>query len=88
MKYNTNKNNMNIGQVIKETISEMLMGNSYHHSHKDYRLYEGNRHIVAVFEDNSRLKFEVHFREKHGPDKEKWRRKAFTTWKSVANEIH
>jgi len=60
----------------------------YHHLHKEYRLYEGNKHIVAVFEDNSRLKFEVHYREKHGPDREKWRRKAFTTWKSIANEIH
>lgn len=60
----------------------------YHHLHKEYRLYEGNRHIIAVFEDNTRLKFEVHFRDKHGMDREKWRRKAFTTWKSCANEIH
>lgn len=60
----------------------------YHHHHKDYRLYEGNRKIVAIFEDNSRLTFEVHFRNNRGEDKEKWRHRAFTTWKSVANEIH
>lgn len=60
----------------------------FHHSHKEYRLYEGNRHIVAVFEDNSRLKFEVHFRNNRGEDKDKWRRKAFTKWKSLASEIH
>ena len=60
----------------------------YHHLHKEYRLYEGNRHIVAVFEDNSRLKFEVHFRENRGEDREKHRRKAFSKWKTLANEIH
>ena len=60
----------------------------YHHLNKEYRLYEGNRHIVAVFEDNSRLKFEVHFRNNRGEDKDKWRRKAFTKWKSLASEIH
>lgn len=60
---------------------------SYHHHHKDYNLYEGNRHIVAIFEDNSRLAFEVHFRNAKGEDKEKRRRKAFSTWKSIANEI-
>lgn len=60
---------------------------SYHHHHKEYRLYEGNRHIVAIFEDNSRLAFEVHFRNSRGEDREKWRRKAFSTWKSIANEI-
>lgn len=60
---------------------------SYHHLHKEYRLYEGNRHIVAIFEDNSRLVFEVHFHEKRGEDKEKWRRRAFSKWKSCANEI-
>lgn len=60
----------------------------YHHLHKEYRLFEGNRHIVAVFEDNSRLRFEVHFRDNRGEDKEKWRRKAFSKWKTLANEIH
>jgi hypothetical protein len=59
----------------------------FHHLHKEYRLYEGNRHIIALFEDGTRLKFEIHFRDKHGPDREKWRHRAFTTWKSVANEI-
>lgn len=60
----------------------------YHVHHKEYRLYEGNRKIVACFEDNSRLKFEVHFRNNNGLDREKWRHKAMTTWKSLANEIH
>jgi hypothetical protein len=32
--------------------------------------------------------FEVHFRNNHGEDRDKWRRKAFTKWKSLANEIH
>ena len=61
---------------------------SYHHLHKDYRLYEGDNHIVAIFEDDSRLVFEVHFHENKGEDREKWRRKAFTKWKTLANEIY
>jgi hypothetical protein len=60
----------------------------YHVHHKEYRLYEGNKKIIAIFEDNSRLKFEVHFRDNHGEDKEKHRKKALTTWKSLANKIH
>ena len=60
----------------------------FHHLHKDYRLYEGDNHIVAIFEDNSRLVFEVHYHDKHGEDRDKWRRQAFTKWKSVANELH
>lgn len=64
------------------------LNEDYHIHHKEYRLYEGNKKIVAIFEDNSRLKFEVHFRDTHGPDRETWRHKAMTTWKSLANEIH
>ena len=60
----------------------------YHHLHKDYRLFEANDNIVAMFEDNSRLRFEVHYHNKHGEDREKWRRRAFSKWKSLANEIH
>jgi hypothetical protein len=70
-------------QWMKEQVNE-----DYHHLHKEYRLYEGHKKIVAIFEDNSKLFFEVHYHDNRGPDKEKWRRKAFTTWKSVANEIH
>jgi hypothetical protein len=60
----------------------------FHYSHKDYRLYEGSNHIVAIFEDNTRLMFEVHYHNNHREDREKHRKKAFTTWKSLANEIH
>jgi len=60
----------------------------YHYSHKEYRLYEARNHIVAIFEDNSRLVFEVHFHDNRGEDREKWRHKAFTKWKSLANEIY
>lgn len=60
----------------------------YHYHHKEYRLYEGNRHIVALFDDNTRLKFEVHFRDNRGIDKEKWRQRAASKWKSIANELH
>jgi len=65
-----------------------LMSEGFHHLHKEYILYEGDDNIVAIFEDNSRLKFEVHFRNKHGEDRNKHRKSAFNKWKSLANEIH
>ena len=73
-----------IGKIVRDILGE----SSYHHLHKDYRLFEGDNHIVAIFEDNSRLVFEVHYHDKHGEDRDKWRRQAFTKWKSVANELH
>lgn len=60
----------------------------YHTMHKGYRLYEGNRHIIAIFEDNSRLVFEVHYHNKHGEDRDKWRKRAGSRWKTLANEIY
>ncbi len=60
----------------------------YHFHHEEYRMYEGNRHAVVAFDDGSRLKFEIHFRNAHGIDKEKWSKKAVSTWKSCANELH
>lgn len=60
----------------------------YSYSNKDYRIYEGNDSIIASFNDGSRLKFEVHYHNNRGDDKEKWRRKAFSKWKSLASEIH
>lgn len=60
----------------------------FHHNHKEYRMFEANKHIIAIFEDNTRLKFEVHFRNMHGADRDKWRRRAFTTWKSLASKLH
>lgn len=61
---------------------------SFHHLHKEYRMYEGDNHVYAVFEDGSRLVFEVHFHNNRGEKRDKWRRKAFTKWKSIANEIY
>lgn len=75
-----------IRHIVKETLENI--NEDYHHLHKDYRLYEAKNHIVAIFEDNSRLTFEVHYHGNHGEDRDKWRKKAFTTWKSCANEIH
>ena len=81
---------MNIEEIIKETVREVLQESksNIHHYHKDYRLFEADKHIVAIFEDNSKLFFEVHFRNNHGEDRGKHRHKAFTKWKSLANEIH
>lgn len=73
---------------LKQHPQAIQINEGYHHLHKEYRLYEGNRHIVVIFEDNTRLKFEVHFRNMHGEDRDKWRHKAFTKWKSLATKLH
>ena len=92
--FNMNKDILHklIKSVVKESIDDIkireLVNEDYHHLHKDYRLYEGNRNIVAIFEDNTRLTFEVHYRGNHGEDRDKHRHKAFTKWKSVASKIH
>ena len=57
------------------------------HEHKDWFLYEGSDKITAVFEDNSRQSFKVHFRDNRNEDREKHRKKAATTWKRLATEI-
>jgi hypothetical protein len=82
-------------QLIKGIVSEMmdtmdssLLNEDYHFSHKEYRMHEGTKEIVAMFEDNSKLKFEIHFRENRAELRDKWRHKAMTTWKSLANELH
>jgi len=69
-----------------KNIVESIKG--LHHLHKDYRMYEGKDHIHALFEDGSKMCFEVHYHNTHGEDRDKWRRKAFSKWKSLANEIH
>ena len=65
------------------------LNEDYHHSHSEYRLLEGDRLITAIFEDNSRLQFEIHFRDKKGRlEKEKFRKRAVSKWKSAASKIH
>ncbi len=74
---------MGVDTTKREGIEE-----GFHHTHKEYRLYEGNRHIVVAFNDGSRMMFEVHFHGNHGEDRDKWRHKAFTKWKSLASKLH
>ena len=61
---------------------------SFHHLHKEYRLYTGDDSVTAIFEDNSRLVFEIHFHENHGEDKIKHREKAASKWKTLATKLH
>jgi hypothetical protein len=69
---------------MAESINE-----DYHHSHSEYRLLEGDRLITAIFNDNSRLQFEIHFRDKKGRlEKEKYRKQAVSKWKSLAAKIY
>ena len=79
----------------KRTVSSVLnykrdlpwMNEDYHKHHKDYRMLEGNRMITVVFENNTRLQFEIHFRNNHGEDREKHSKKAASKWRSLASKI-
>ena len=79
---------MDIKELIKKTVTNVI-NEDYHHSHAEYRLLEGDRLITAIFNDNSRLQFEIHFRDKKGRlEKEKYRKRAVSKWKSLASKIH
>ena len=83
-----------IRHIVTETINSLkdsdteIINESFHHLHKEYRMYEGHNHITTMFDDNSKLQFEVHYKNTHGIDKEKRRRKAFSKWKSLASKLH
>ena len=79
---------MDIHTLIKKTVATVI-NESYHVHHADYRLLEGDRLITAIFEDNSRLQFEIHFRDKKGRlEKEKFRKRAVSKWRSLASKIY
>ncbi len=80
---------MNINDTIaetKKTIKRLM--EDYHHLHKDYRLYEAFNKIVAIFEDNTKLEFEVHYHANRGEDKIKHRAKAASKWRTIATKLH
>ena len=77
-----------IEEVIIQTSNKKRISEDFHHTAKEYRLYEGNSHITAMFNDGSKLKFEVHYHNKHADDKLKHRKQAASRWKSLANKIH
>ena len=81
-------NNIDIKQLVKETVSNVLLAEDFHHNNAEYKLYEASDKIIAIFEDNTRLSFDVHYRDNHGEDKAKWKKQAASKWKKFANEIH
>lgn len=59
------------------------------HEHDEWIVYEGNNNITTMFKDNSKLSFEVGYpKQTWGENKQKWRHKAATKWKSLAREIY
>lgn len=57
------------------------------HENKDWFVYEGANTVTAVFEDNSRQTFKIHYRDNRNEDRDKHRTKAARTWKKLAMEI-
>jgi hypothetical protein len=72
-------------RTVRVDESRMLFENF--HENKEWFIYEGDNTITAVFEDNSRQTFKVHFRDNRGEDKLKHRTKAARTWKKLAMEM-
>lgn len=89
----TMKNNK-LKKIIKECIDEVLnekkpwINEGIFHENKDWIMYEGDNKITTVFSNNSKLSFEVKYPGKWGEDREKWKHKAASKWKSLAREIH
>jgi dTMP kinase len=58
------------------------------HENKEWFIYEGSNTLTAVFEDNSRQTFKIHFHDQRiREDKEKIRKRAANTWKRLATQI-
>ena len=79
--------------IVKETIDVLdapkgWISEGVFHENKEWIMYEGEGKITTIFQDNSRLAFEVRYPGVWGPDREKWKHKAASKWKSVAREIY
>lgn len=83
-----------IKAIIMETLENLhtkdksWINEAIFHEHKDWMMYEGENKVVTLFKDNTRLQFEVHFRDKRGEDRGKWKKKALSKWKTLAREIY
>jgi hypothetical protein len=61
---------------------------SIFHENKDWIMYEGDGKVTTLFKDKSRLALEVRYHDKRGIDKDKYKSKAASRWKSIAREIY
>jgi hypothetical protein len=74
------------GKAVRVDESRLLFENF--HENKEWFIYEGDHTLTAVFEDNSRQTFKLHFRQNRlREDKEKHRKKAASVWKRMATQI-
>ena len=73
-------------KTVRVDESQLIFENF--HENKEWFLYEGENTITAVFEDNSRQTFKLHYHANRlREDKEKHRKKAANTWKRLARDI-
>jgi hypothetical protein len=95
----TTKNNhlkLLIRAIIKETLDVLQeeeprgwIAEGIFHEHKDWIIYEGDNKITTIFEDNSRLSFEIGYPpQTWNEDRDKWKHKAASKWKNIAREIY
>lgn len=68
-------------------LRSQLMNETFHNN-KEWMLYEGEQNVTILFPDNTKLSLEVYSRGKRGEEKEQWRHRAASRWKSIANELH
>jgi hypothetical protein len=55
---------------------------------KGWQVHEGTSHITTIFENGKTMAFELTFRDKKGPERDKWRKSAASKWATVAREIY
>jgi hypothetical protein len=73
-------------RIIKIDENRLLFENF--HENKEWFVYEGAHTITAVFEDNSRQTFKVHYRKNRmHDDRDSHKQKAARTWKKLAMEV-
>jgi hypothetical protein len=91
------KNNLEelVRIIVRETIETLKnpdqgwIFEGIFHEHKEWIIYEGDSKITTIFEDNSRLSFEIGYpAETWNEDKHKWKHKAASKWKTLAREIY
>lgn len=55
---------------------------------KGWQIHEGTSYITTIFENGKEMAFELTFRDKKGPERDKWRKQAAGKWATVAREIY
>jgi hypothetical protein len=83
------KSNPQFAVEYYDDMQEELLNEDAFHDHDEWTVYEGYNKITILFKDNTKLFLEVGYpAETWGEDKDKWKHKAASKWKTLARKIH